>query len=195
MQNENNSNQNVIVNVSSGNETKNGGDEQEKVSPVSDDEPSGEQDQSDPSSQTLPPVALTVVDGEQVFRPGTGEVYVVKIVEDERYKRHFLTPEIRDSYGQLIGVEPTHISQEEFDSFAVSCLVNFGETYYFLDVHEGDDEATKHLITGGWSGLDEAGVSATKIFEVHDLEIDDSAFVPGADISAATAARKPCGGS
>ena len=159
-----------------------------------------QQGQPDPPSQTptakspTPTVPLTVADGEQVFRPGTGEVYVVKIVGDERYKRHFLTPEIRDSYGHLKGVDPTRISQEEFDSFTVSCLVKFEEDYYFFDAREDDDQATKHLITDGWRGLAGAGVSTAAVFEVHDLEIDNSAFVPGDDLVASEAARKPCSG-
>ena len=153
-----------------------------------------EQDQT-PSSSPVPDVPLTVENGEQVFRPGTGEVYVVKIVKNERYKRHFLSAEIRDTYGHLIGVEPTEISQEEFDSFIISCLVKFGNDYYFLDVREGEDRAMKHLIADGRQGLDAAGVSAAAIFEVHGKEINNPAFEPGGDISASEATRKSCGGS
>ena len=186
-------------------ECTNGDDQQDsptqppQISP--DDETPDEPSQPDLPSQTptakspIPTVPLTVVDGEQVFRPGTGEVYVVKIVGDERYKRHFITDRVRDTYGHLKGVDPTRISQEEFDSFAVSCLVRFEEDYYFFNAREDDDQATKHLITDGWRGLAATGISAAAIFVIHDLEINNSAFVPGADISAATAARKPCGES
>ena len=119
---------------------------------------------------------------------------MVKIIGDGRYKRLFLSAEIRDTYGHLIGVEPTSVSQREFDSFITSCLVKFGNDYYFLDVREGEDRAMKHLIADGRQGLDAAGVSAAAIFEVHGKEINNPAFEPGGDISASEATRKTYGG-
>lgn len=177
------------------------GTSEEDSAGESDSGTSDESDQPDSPPQTpsngmpTPTISLTVVDGEQVFRPGTGEVYVVKIVGDERYKRHFITDRVRDTYGHLIGVEPTRISQEEFDSFTISCLVRFEGTYYFFDAREKEDEAAKHLITDDWSDLAAAGISAAMVFEVHGLEINHSAFVPGGDIGAAEAVRKICGAS
>lgn len=149
----------------------------------------------DPESPSAPENSPQPVDGEQIVRLGSSEVYVVKIIGDGRYKRLFLSAEIRDTYGHLAGVEPTRISQEEFYSFVTSCLVKFGSDYYFLDVREGEDSATKHLIADGRQGLDAAGASAAAIFEVHALEINNTAFVRGGDISASDARWKTCGGS
>ena len=177
-----------------------GNDEDKREGTPPANNPSAPADDSDPPvptgtlSQTTT-VPLTVSNGEQIFRPETGEVYVVKIANDERYKRHFLSAKIRDTYPRFFGVEPTDISQEEFDSFIISCLVKFGSDYYFLDVSEGEDEAMKHLIADGQQGLGAAGVSEAAIFEVHALEINDPAFTRDDAISASEATQKTCGGS
>ena len=135
----------------------------------------------------------TVTNGQQMYRPGTGEVYVAKIVGNQRYKRLFLTGEIRDSYGHLKGKEPARPSQAEFDSFATSCIVRFDNDYYFLDVREGADRADKFHISDGRQGLSAVGVAEAAIFEVHAPEINNAAFASGSAITAAQAARTPCG--
>ena len=134
----------------------------------------------------------SVEDGEQIVRPNSGEVYVVKIVGQQLYKRLFLTGMIRDSYGHLRGVEPTLVSRGVFDSFTTSCIVRFGNDYYFLDVREGADRANKFRISDGRRGLSAAGVADAAIFEVHAPEINNTAFASGSAITAAQAARMPC---
>ena len=135
----------------------------------------------------------TVTDGQQMYRPGTGEVYVAKIVGNQRYKRLFLTGEIRDSYGHLRGREPVTPSQAEFDSFATSCIVQFGNDYYFLDVREGANRADRFRISDGRQGLSAAGVAQAAIFEVHAPEINNAAFDSRSAITAAQAAQMTCG--
>lgn len=135
----------------------------------------------------------TVKDGQQMYRPGTGEVYVTKIAGNQRYKRLFLTDKIRDSYGHLKGREPATVSQAEFDSFSTSCIVRFGNDYYFLDVREGANRADRFRISDGWQGLLAAGVVEAAIFAVHALEINNEAFNDRSDITAAQAVRKSCG--
>ena len=137
--------------------------------------------------------ATTVTDGQQMYRPGTGEVYVAKIVGNQRYKRLFLTGEIRDSYGHLRGREPVTPSQAEFDSFATSCIVQFGNDYYFLDVREGANRADRFRISDGRQGLSAAGVAQAAIFEVHAPEINNAAFDSRSAITAAQAAQMTCG--
>ena len=146
--------------------------------------------QCDFGSKPQPP---PVADGQQMYRPGTGEVYVAKIVNSQRYKRLFLTGEIRDSYGHLRGKEPKTPSQADFDSFTTSCIVRFGSDYYFLDVREGADRANKFRISDGRQGLSAAGVAAAAIFEVHGAEISNRAFDSRGAITAAQAARMRCG--
>lgn len=128
-----------------------------------------------------------------MYRPDTGEVYVAKIIGNQRYKRLFLTGEIRDSYGHLKGKEPARPSQAEFDSFTTSCIVWFDNDYYFLDVREGADRADKFRISDGRRGLSAAGVADAAIFEVHAPEINNSAFNDRGAITAAQAARRSCG--
>ncbi len=135
----------------------------------------------------------TVTNGQQMYRPGTGEVYVAEIIGNQRYKRLFLTGEIRDSYGHLKGKEPARPSQAEFDSFTTSCIVWFDNDYYFLDVREGADRADKFRISDGRRGLSAAGVAEAAIFEVHAPEINNDAFNDRGAITAAQAARMPCG--
>ena len=139
------------------------------------------------------PTTTTVANGQQMYRPGTSEVYVAKIVGNQRYKRLFLTGEIRDSYGHLRGREPKAPSPEEFNSFSTSCIVRFGSDYYFLDVREGADRAGKFRISDGRQGLSAAGVAATAIFDVHAPEINSVAFDSRNAITAAQAARMSCG--
>ena len=146
-------------------------------------------DDDDTDNESPPPVA----DGQQMYRPGTGEVYVAKILENQRYKRLFLTGEIRDSYGHLKGREPATVSQADFDSFATSCIVRFGNDYYFLDVREGADRANKFRISDGRRGLSAAGVADAAIFQVHGAEINNRAFDGRGTITAAQATRRPCG--
>ena len=139
------------------------------------------------------PPNSVVKDGQQMYRPDTGEVYVAKIIGNQRYKRLFLTGEIRDSYGHLKGKEPARPSQAEFDSFTTSCIVWFDNDYYFLDVREGADRADKFRISDGRRGLSAAGVADAAIFEVHAPEINNSAFNDRGAITAAQAARRSCG--
>ena len=135
----------------------------------------------------------TVANGQQMYRPGTTEVYVAKIVGNQRYKRLFLTGEIRDSYGHLRGREPATVSLAEFNSFSTSCFVRFGNDYYFLDVREGADRAGKFRISDGRRGLSAAGVVEAAIFDVHAPEINSAAFDSRSAITAAQAARMSCG--
>ena len=139
------------------------------------------------------PTRTTVADGQQMYRPGTGEVYVAKIVDSQRYKRLFLTGEIRDSYGHLRGKEPKTPSQADFDSFTTSCIVRFGNDYYFLDVREGADRADKFRISDGRQGLSAVGVAEAAIFDIHAPEINNAAFDSRSAITAAQAARMACG--
>ena len=135
----------------------------------------------------------TVANGQQMYRPGTTEVYVAKIVGNQRYKRLFLTGEIRDSYGHLRGREPVTVSLAEFNSFSTSCFVRFGSDYYFLDVREGADRAGKFRISDGQRGLSAVGVAEAAIFDVHAPEINSAAFDSRSAIIAAQAARMSCG--
>ena len=135
----------------------------------------------------------TVANGQQMYRPGTSEVYVAKIVGNQRYKRLFLTGEIRDSYGHLRGREPATVLPEEFNSFMTSCIVRFGSDYYFLDVREGADRAGKFRISDGQRGLSAVGVAEAAIFDVHAPEINNVAFDSRSAITAAQAARMSCG--
>ena len=135
----------------------------------------------------------TVANGQQMYRPGKSEVYVAKIVGNQRYKRLFLTGEIRDSYGHLRGREPATVSLAEFNSFSTSCFVRFGNDYYFLNVREGADRAGKFRISDGRQGLSAAGVVEAAIFDVHAPEINSAAFDSRSAITAAQAARMSCG--
>lgn len=146
-----------------------------------------------PNGAGSEPIPATVRDGQQMYRPGTGEVYVAKIIGNQRHKRLFLTGEIRDSYGHLKGKEPKTPSQMEFDSFSTSCIVLFGSNYYFLDVREGADRANKFRISGDRQGLLAAGVVEAAIFEVHGAEINDEAFDSRSSITAAQAVQMHCG--
>ncbi len=72
---------------------------------------------------TLPVRAVSIEDGDLVTTEDSADIYIVKTVDDKKFKRLILNPEIFNSYGHLRWGDVEEVSKEFLNTFTTSTLV------------------------------------------------------------------------
>ena len=132
----------------------------------------------------VPASAQQVVsDGTLIRAEGTNDVYVVKIIGSQAYKRLIVSPQIFDFYGQLSFDRIVTVSAATLNSYATSRLiieVNPDGTpvngrVYQVTYNADTDTATKHWLDMTPSEFEAEGFEWSALFRVNYAE---AAFYP-----------------
>jgi parallel beta-helix repeat protein len=115
--------------------------------------------------------ATTIIDGDLVKTANSPDVYIIKIINGEQYKRLILNPEIFNQYGHLKWSNIKTISQTEIGGYVVSNVVraNDDERVYYLT--PSGDTGIKHWIktADDFIGL---GFKWNEIYTINNFERD-----------------------
>ena len=117
-----------------------------------------------------------VTDGSLIKLRGSSEIYLAKIVDNQRYKRLFLTWDqlAVDDYRRA--APQLEVSQSVFDSFAVSCVVHVRRfasvEFWYLGAAERADRGNAHRINAAGEDLEAAGISSAEIFNINAEELN-----------------------
>ena len=136
-----------------------------------------------------------VTDGSLIKRRGSNEIYLAKIVDNQRYKRLFLTWDqlAVDDYRRT--APQLEVSRSVFDSFAVSCIVQVRRfasvEFWHLGAAEQADRANAHRIDAAGEDLEAVGITSAEIFDIDADELD---YFNAADVwTTSRAAAANCG--
>ena len=136
-----------------------------------------------------------VTDGSLIKRRGSNEIYLAKIVDNQRYKRLFLTWDqlAVDDYRRT--APQLEVSRSVFDSFAVSCIMQVRRfasvEFWYLGAAERADRSSAHRVDAADEDLEAAGIPSAAIF---DIDAEELSHFNTADIwTASRAAAANCG--
>jgi len=115
--------------------------------------------------------ATTIIDGDLVKTPDSPDVYIVKLVGTEKYKRLILNPEIFNQYGHLKWENIKAVSQTELDDYTTSDLVRAVGDEKVYKLYPNSDIGEKRWIKTAedFSGF---GYKVSAIYEINNFERD-----------------------
>lgn len=88
-----------------------------------------------------------IVDGDLIRATGTFDIYIVKLVGSEMYRRLILNPDIFEQYGHLKWSNVQDVDQAVVNQYTDSQLVRMdGDTAVYQLVPTGEDTAAKHHV-------------------------------------------------
>jgi hypothetical protein len=115
--------------------------------------------------------AITIIDGDLIKTSDNPDVYIIKIIGIEKYKRLILNPEIFNQYGHLKWENIKTISQTEMDEYTVSDLVRaVGDEKVYKLYPNGDTGEKRWIKTADdFNGFN---YKANAIYEINSYERD-----------------------
>lgn len=124
--------------------------------------------------------AQGIIDGDLIRAINAFDVYIVKLIDAEKYKRLILNPEIFNQYGHLKWENIKTISQSELDDYTASDLVRAVSDDKVYKLYPNGDTGEKRWIKTAedFSGF---GYNAYAIYEINSFERDY--YAAGADLT------------
>lgn len=114
---------------------------------------------------------ITIIDGDLVKTADNPDVYIVKIIAGEKYKRLILNPEIFNQYGHLKWENIKTISQTELSGFETSDLVRAANDEKVYKLYPNGDTGEKRWIKTA-SDFIGFGYKSNAIYEINSFERD-----------------------
>jgi len=132
--------------------------------------------------------AATIVDGDLIRVEGGLDVYIIKIIGAEKYKRLILNPEIFNQYGHLKWENIKIISQTEISEYEASDLVRaVGDEKVYKLYPNGDIGEKRWIKTAeDFSGF---GYKVSAIYEINSFEREY--YTTGAELTYQAPATPP----
>lgn len=132
-----------------------------------------------------------------IKREGSEELYVVKILQDQWYKRLFLKWEQLAIYPKLTTASQLRVSHDLFQAFTTSCIIKIDKSmpveFWYLDAKENTDIGARHQITASLEELIATGISEGAIFLSVQRELDFFGEMEPWTVSGASMANAKCG--
>lgn len=124
--------------------------------------------------------AATIVDGDLVKTSDSPDVYIIKLINTQKYKRLILNPEIFNQYGHLKWGNIKTTNQVEMNEYTTSDLVRaVGDERVYKLYPNGDTGEKRWIKTAAdFSGF---GYSANAIYDINAFEKDF--YTTGADLT------------
>ena len=115
-----------------------------------------------------------IVDGDLIRATGTFDIYIVKLVGSEMYRRLILNPDIFNQYGHLSWANVQDVAQSVVNQYTDSQLVRMdGDPKVYKLVSTGEDTATKHHVLSEADFL-AGGFSWNQIYTINAHEHDNT---------------------
>ncbi|MDD3006480.1 MAG: thermonuclease family protein [Candidatus Pacebacteria bacterium] len=128
-------------------------------------------------SLALPALALDIPDGAIVKTADNPDVYIVKHLNGNSYKRLVLNPQVFESYGHLKWENLITIDQAVMNSFATSDLVRVdGQTSIYRLTPDGDTGG-KVLVS------DFTGLNNDSVYTINNVDFGNYTETPTANLS------------
>lgn len=123
-----------------------------------------------------------IVDGDLIRATGTFDIYIVKLVGSEMYRRLILNPDIFNQYGHLKWSNVQDVAQSVVNQYTDSQLVRMdGDAKVYQLVPTGEDTAAKHHVLSEADFL-AGGFSWNQIYVInaheHNNTTTGAAYVP-----------------
>jgi len=131
--------------------------------------------------------AAEIIDGDLIRTQGDLDVYIVKILGAEKFKRLILTPEIFNQYGHLKWENIKEVSLAERDEYITSDLVRAVGDDKVYKLYPSGDVGEKRWIKTANDFLD-LGYDWNAIYTINNFE--KNYYLPGEDLEAPTAPIK-----
>ena len=124
-------------------------------------------------AQSFSPVE-DIQDGDLIRVDGTYDVYIVKIINNKRFKRLILSPEIFNSYDSFNWENVKTISRDDMDFFVWSDLVvrQDGDRSLYRFFPQQRDDGVKSQVQLSSQDFIEASGDWDSLFEVNDFEFE-----------------------
>ena len=90
--------------------------------------------------------AIEIIDGDLIRATNTFDVYIIKLVGAEKFKRLILNPEIFNQYGHLKWENIKEVSQTEIEQYVVSDLVRSAGDEKVYKLYPSGDTGEKRWI-------------------------------------------------
>jgi len=120
-----------------------------------------------------------IIDGDLIRAQGTLDVFIVKIIGTEKFKRLILNPEIFNQYGHLKWENIKEVDQTTVDEYIVSDLVRAVEDDKVYKLYPNGDSGEKRWIKTADDFLN-LGYKWTAIYTINNFERDF--YSTGADL-------------
>lgn len=124
--------------------------------------------------------AQVIVDGDLIKTATYENVYIVKIVGSEKFKRLILNPDIFNQYGQLKWGNIKTVSESEFGAYALSYLVREVNDTKVYKLFPDEDTGTKRWLNITAAQFDSAGLDWNSIYIINQHEKDS--YATGTDL-------------
>lgn len=127
--------------------------------------------------------AADIIDGDLIRASNTLDVYIVKLINEKKFKRLILNPEIFNQYGHLKWEDIKDVSQSTVDECTTSDLVRAVEDEKVYKLYPDNDVGEKRWIKTADDFLD-LGYDWDAIYNINSFERD--AYSTGEDLEAPT---------
>ncbi|PJE58189.1 MAG: hypothetical protein COU81_02150 [Candidatus Portnoybacteria bacterium CG10_big_fil_rev_8_21_14_0_10_36_7] len=111
--------------------------------------------------------ATTIVDGDTIKTADNYDVYIVKIVGSNMYKRLILNPEVFESYGHLSWDKIKTVDQATMDSYTVSDLVRVIDNPKVYQLVPNGDVGEKHWLNMSGADFTAQGRDWNSIYTIN----------------------------
>ena len=125
-------------------------------------------------AQTPTPLLIstqTIQDGDLIRATATNDVYIVKIINEKRFKRLIINPDIFESYGHLEWENVQDVPQSALDSYQTSNLVR-RENDSIYRIYPDGDGGTKTKLELTAIQFVQAGIDIDSIYIINDNEFN-----------------------
>ena len=166
-------------------------------------DPTDEKDGTGSGLEVAKRLPLEAIDGTQIEdgalikREGSEELYVVKILRNQWYKRLFLKWEQLAVYPNLTTAPQLRVSDDLFQAFTTSCIIEIDKSmpveFWFLEAKENSDIGARHQIIASPEELIATGIAEGAIFLSVQEELDFFGEMEPWTVSGASMANAKCG--
>jgi hypothetical protein len=123
--------------------------------------------------------AITIVDGDLIKTSDNPDVYIVKVISAEKYKRLILNPEIFNQYGHLKWENIKTVTQTEMNEYTISDLVRAVGDDRVYKLYPGNDTGEKRWIKTA-EDFNGFAYKINAIYEINSFE--RNYYAMGADL-------------
>ena len=116
--------------------------------------------------------AQTIQDGDLIRATETQDIYIVKIINEKRFKRLIINPDIFDSYGHLEWENVQNVSQSVVDRYTTSNLVRRDQEQTIYRIYPDSDSGSKAQVDLAFEQFGEAGIDIDSIYIINENEFN-----------------------
>lgn len=135
--------------------------------------------------------AIAILDGDTIKTSSNPDVYIVKLINQKRFRRLILNPQVFKSYGHLSWSKIKIVSQSEMDSYKISDIVRAENDLKVYQLVPNGDIGVKHWLNISASNFTSLGYDWDSIYTINT--VDKNNYATGADITSLSIATIGCG--